>query len=87
MPIQQWVKKSLLEAIEATGKPSENVSLIDICQRAPGVFGESGELKRPTVQYHFNNLKCRSIRSWADYLDKFKVTHGEATIRLLLEQD
>jgi hypothetical protein len=80
MPIQQWAEKSLLKAIEATGKPRENISLIDICKRAPGVFGETGDLKRRTVQYHFNNLKSRTIRSWADYLDKSKVTHSKATI-------
>jgi hypothetical protein len=83
--IQHWIEKCLLEAIEETAKPRNEVSLIDICERFPGVFGTKGDAKRRNIQFHFNNLKRKRIRSWADYLDRFQVPHGEATIRLLRE--
>jgi hypothetical protein len=87
MPIEPWIEEGLLEAIEASGKARDDISLRDICNCAPGVFGNMGDNRRRAVQLHFKNLKSRSIRSWADYLDQNIIARSEATIRLLWEQD
>ena len=49
-------------------------------------FGLPAGEGRSAVQGHWNNLKLRSICSYADLLDKFKVDHSSTTARLLLWQ-
>jgi hypothetical protein len=84
--IEAWLEQGLLQAIEDSGKPRDQVSLLEICESAPGVFGDKGDSKRRAIQVRFCNLKRKSIRSWAAYLDKNEIAHGAATTRLLREQ-
>jgi hypothetical protein len=84
--VDTWVEKGLLVAIKASGESRDELSLVDICDSQPALFGEKGDLKRRNIQFHFNNLKRKSIRSYAAYLDKFEVAHGVSTVRLLRQQ-
>jgi hypothetical protein len=82
MPVElePWVTKLLLEEIELSGKLRSNISLIDICNNAEQVFGLPASKRRRLVQLTFANLKRKSIRNWAAYLDKFQVPYGTATL-------
>ena len=81
------VEKSFLEAVEKQNKPREEVVCVDICDSLKEVFGEPASQQRRDLQEHWKNLKRRSIRSWAQYLDRFKVPHSETTKLLLQQQE
>ncbi len=63
--LEVWIEKGLAQAIEDSGKSRNKISLKDICNSAPSVFGEKGDIKRRAIQHHFANIKRKSIRSWA----------------------
>ena len=67
------VEKSFLEAVEATNLPRDQVVCLDICDTHPAVLGAPGSTTRRDVQEHWNNLKRRKIRSYANYLKRFGV--------------
>jgi hypothetical protein len=85
--LEVWIEKGLAQAIEDSGKSRNKISLKDICNSAPSVFGEKGDIKRRAIQHHFANIKRKSIRSWALTLDNFGIPHGAATILELRNLD
>jgi hypothetical protein len=86
MPLEAWLKKSLLEFVEKTNKPREEINLLEVCAKAENIFGVSAGPRRRAVQGHWNNLKRRSIRSYTDLLDKHKVAYSATTAQSLLSQ-
>ena len=78
------VEKSFLEAVEATNLPRDQVVCLDICDTHPAVLGAPGSTTRRDVQEHWNNLKRRKIRSYANYLKRFGVEPSLTTVRLTL---
>ena len=63
-------EKSLLQLIEDKNQPREEICLKDICDTRKDIFGEPGTNKRRDIQYHWKNLKNRSIRSWKDHIEQ-----------------
>jgi hypothetical protein len=86
MPIEVWLEKSLLEFVEKTNKPRLEISLLEVCVKTEDIFGIPGEEQRCAVQLHWNNLKRRSIHSYADLLDKHKVDHSVTMAKSLVLQ-
>ena len=84
MPLEPWLEKSLLEFVEKTNKPRAEIALLEVCGKAEDIFGPPAGERRRAVQGHWNNLKRRSIRSYADLLDKHKVDHSKTTAAQLL---
>jgi hypothetical protein len=77
------VEKAFLQNLESRDLAREDVQLKDICDTNLELFGAKGSEERRNLQFYHNNLKRRTVRSYAQLLDKFKVHHGVATTRLL----
>jgi hypothetical protein len=83
--LKHFVEKQLLQHIEETGQLRSDVNLLTICNSAKLIYGQAGTARRREVQIKFDNLKRKSIRSWAKHLDRFEVPYGPATLRALRE--
>ena len=83
--VDPLVEKTLLSIIEKRGLARDEVVLVDICDSNKEVFGEKSSDVRRALLVQWGNLKRRSIRSYAAYLERFAVPKGAGTLRLLAE--
>ena len=81
--IEFVVEKAFLEAVEKQNKSRNDIVCVDVCDTLPDLFGTPGPTVRRALQQHWKNLKNRTIKSYANYLDRFVVPHSEATRREL----
>ena len=51
--IAPFVKRALLKELEELNQPRENVLFLDLCNKNPALFGESGSAQRRKIQIFF----------------------------------
>ena len=79
-------EQTLLEDIENTGLPLDQVSLVDICDAKEGIYGAPGKTRRP-VQLRFQKIKSLTALGYRRLLLKYGITPGPATFAALAQQD
>ena len=80
--LDDFIIKTLLQAVEECDKPREEVKLRQLCNKDLKVFGEPGSERRRRVQFIFNYIKKLSIDKYMEKLDSLEVTPSAATNRL-----
>jgi hypothetical protein len=79
MSLQQKVERTLLEDLEKTGLPLDQISLVDICDAKEGIYGAPGKSRRP-VQLRFQKIKDLTARSYRKLLYKHNITPSPPTL-------
>jgi hypothetical protein len=78
-PLSLKALTTLLEDIERTGLPLDQVSLVNICDDKEGIYGAPGASRRP-VQLRFQKIKDLTARGYRRLLCKYNITAGPATL-------
>lgn len=81
--VDDTVKMFLLAAVEASGFDRKDVSLKELCGTNEFLFGEPASEKRRAIQFHWNNIRGRPIRSYKMLLDQHKVKPSATTLKQL----
>jgi hypothetical protein len=72
MALDSDTEEHLLRDIEQKGLPLAQVSLVDICDDDPAIYGRSGKPRRP-VQQRWAKIKRLKPRSYVALLKKYKI--------------
>jgi hypothetical protein len=83
--IDKPLAKELAQDIEASGKTRQEFNLLSLCEQKSYVYGAEGDQKRRYVQKTFSNLKRKSPLNYQKWLDKARVSAGEALKREIRE--
>ena len=73
------IKKSLLQEIEESNTPRQEVDLASLCNRKPGIYGQPASRTRRQLQYWWQAAKRRPIQSYIGFLASYGVIRGKAT--------
>ena len=79
MVLDSDTEEHLLRDIERKGLPLAQVSLVDICDADPAVYGRSGKPRRP-VQQRWGKIKRLKPRGYLALLKKYKIPPSPATL-------
>jgi hypothetical protein len=79
MALDSDTEEHLLRDIERKGLPLSQVSLVDICDADPAVYGRSGESRRP-VQQRFGKIKRLKPKGYLALLKKYKIKPSPVTL-------
>jgi hypothetical protein len=85
-----WKFKQLLQEIEASRLSVYTISLLEICNKTPTIYGIPGSPLRRLIQYKVNRLKSTCKKSitgqYVKLLDQWKIKLGSETQRMFREQ-
>jgi hypothetical protein len=79
MVLDSDTEEHLLRDIERKGLPLDQVSLVDICDADPAIYGRSGKPRRP-VQQRWGKIKRLKPRGYLALLKKHKIPPSPATL-------
>jgi hypothetical protein len=77
--MDQYQLKQLLQDVEETNLPRDEVNLLIICKNDERLYGEKGSDMRRTVQFKFGYMKKWSIHKYVALLDSLEVSPSSVT--------
>jgi hypothetical protein len=79
MSLNKDIEETLLRDIERKGIPLAQISLVDICDNSPAIYGRAGKARRP-VQQRWAKIKKLKPRSYLALLHEYKIPPSPATL-------
>jgi hypothetical protein len=77
--LDQYLLKQLLQDVEETNLPRDEVNLLTICKNDERLYGEKGSDMRRSVQFKFGYMKKWSIHKYVALLDSLGVNPSAVT--------